>query len=145
MKLGIVGLPYSGKTTIFNALTGANEALSSFSGGGEAKLRVVAVPDPRLDLMREHYTPKKFTPATVEFHDLPGYGGSEKYFGEVRDQDALIRVVRAFKNPSVPHPKDRVDWKADVADMDADFLIQDLSMVEKRMDKLEKSSKKPTK
>lgn len=145
MKLGIIGPPFSGKTTVLNALAGSNEPLSDYSGGGEVRVRVVAVPDPRLDRLRDEWKPKKYTPATVEFHDLPGYGGSEKYFGEVRDQDALIRVVRAFKNPSVPANKDRVDWKRDVADLDADFLIQDLSMVEKRIEKLEKSSKKPTK
>jgi GTP-binding protein YchF len=145
MKLGIVGPPFSGKTTVLNALSGANEPLSDYSGGGEPHVRVVQVPDPRLDRMRDDYKPKKFTPATVEFHDLPGYGGSEKYFGEVRDQDALVRVIRAFKNPSVPHPKDRIDWKLDKADLDADFLIQDLAMVEKRIDKLEKSTKKPSK
>jgi len=144
MKLGIIGPAFSGKTTIFNALSGANEPLSDFSGGGEPRVRVVPVPDARLDRMREDYKPKKFTPAGVEFHDMPGYGG-DKYFGEVRDQDAIVRVIRAFKNPSVPHPKDRVDWKADALDLEADFLVQDLAMVEKRIDKLEKSSKKPSK
>lgn len=145
MKLGIVGFPYCGKTTVFNALCGANEPLSDFSGGGEVKVRVVDVPDPRLDRMREDYKPKKFTPAKVEFHDLPAYGGSDKFFAEVRDMDAIVRVVRAFKNPSVPARKDRLDWKADVADLDADFLLQDLAMVERRIEKLEKSSKKPSK
>src|SRR5262245_14846910 len=128
MKLGIVGLPFSGKTTCFNALTGANDPLSDFSGGGEVKVRVVDVPDPRLDRLRDDYKPKKYSPAKVEFHDLPGYGGTDKFFGEVRDMDAIVRVVRAFKNPSVLHTKDRLDWKADVADLEADFLIQDLAM-----------------
>jgi len=145
MKLGIVGFPFCGKTTVFNALSGASEPLSDFSGGGEPKIRVVDVPDPRLERMREDYKPKKFSPAKVEFHDLPAYGGSEKYFGEVRDMDAIVRVVRAFKNPSVPARKDRVDWKADLSDLESDFLIQDLAMVEKRIEKLEKSSKKPSK
>lgn len=145
MKLGILGFPFCGKTTVFNALCGASEPLSDFSGGGEVKVRVVDVPDPRLDRMRDDYKPKKFSPAKVEFHDLPAYGGSDKFFGEVRDMDAIVRVVRAFKNPSVPARKDRVDWKADLADLEADFLIQDLGMVEKRIEKLEKSSKKPSK
>jgi GTP-binding protein YchF len=145
MKLGILGFPFSGKTTVFNALSGANEPLSDFSGGGEVKVRVVDVPDPRLDKMREDYKPKKFSPAKVEFHDLPGYAGSDKFFGEVRDMDAIVRVVRAFKSNSVPMRKDRIDWKADAADLESDFLIQDLAMVEKRVDKLERSSKKPSK
>src|SRR5947209_19160760 len=113
MKLGILGFPFSGKTTVFNALSGANEPLSDFSGGGEVKVRVVDVPDPRLDRMRADYKPKKFSPAKVEFHDLPAYGGSDKFFREVRDIDAIVRGVRAFKNPSVPARKERVDWKAD--------------------------------
>ena len=145
MKLGIVGFPFCGKTSVFNALSGGNEPLSDFSGGGEVKVRVVDVPDPRLERMRNDYKPKKYSPAKVEFHDLPAYGGSDKFFGEVRDMDAIVRVVRAFKNPSVPARKDRVDWKADLADLESDFLIQDLSMVEKRVEKLEKSSKKPSK
>ena len=146
MKLGIVGLPFSGKTTVFNCLTGANEPLSDFSGGGETKIRVVDVPDPRLERLRQDYKPKKYSPAKVELHDLPGYGGSERYFGQVRDLDAIVRVVRAFSSSSVMHPKNRkIDWKADASDLEADFLIQDLAMIEKRIEKLEKSSKKPSK
>src|SRR5438552_3357208 len=129
MKLGILGPPFAGKTTVFNALTGASEPLSDFSGGGEPKVRMVDVPDPRLERMRDDYKPKKFTPAKVEFHDLPGYGGTDKFFGEVRDMDAIVRIVRAFKNPSVPLPKDRIDWNADARDLEADFLVQDLAMV----------------
>lgn len=145
MKLGIVGTPFSGKTTVFNALSGASEPLSDYSGGGEVKIRVVPVPDARLDRMRDDWKPKKFSPANVEFQDLPHYGGKDSYFGVVRDMDAIVRVVRAFKNPAVPHPKDRVDWKADASDLEADFLIQDMTMVERRVEKLEKSSKKPSK
>jgi ribosome-binding ATPase len=145
MKLGIVGFPFCGKTSVFNALSGGNEPLSDFSGGGEVRVRVIDVPDPRLERMRVDYKPKKYSPAKVEFHDLPAYGGSDKFFGEVRDMDAIVRVVRAFKSPSVPARKERVDWKADLADLESDFLIQDLSMVEKRVEKLEKSSKKPSK
>lgn len=145
MKLGIVGLPFSGKTTVFNALCGCNEPLSDYSGGGEVKMRTVDVPDPRLERMRVDYKPKKFSPAKVEFHDLPGYGG-DKYYGVVRDMDALVVVVRGFKNASVMHPKNRaIDWKNDADDLHADFLIQDMAMVEKRVDKLERSSKKPSK
>lgn len=145
MKLGIVGFPFCGKTSVFNSLSGGNEPLSDFSGGGEVKVRVIDVPDPRLERMRSDYKPKKYSPAKVEFHDLPAYGGSDKFFGEVRDMDAIVRVVRAFTSASVPARKERVDWKADLADLESDFLIQDLSMVEKRVEKLEKSSKKPSK
>ena len=144
MKLAIIGPAFSGKTTVFNALTGASEPLSDFSGGGQTHLRDVAVPDPRLARLEQDYSPKKVTPARVEFLDMPAYGG-EKYFGDVRTHEALVRVVRAFRSESVPHPKQRVDWKADLADVDADCVIQDLTMVERRIEKLEKSSQKPSK
>ena len=144
MKLAIIGPAFSGKTTVFNALTGANEPMSDFSGGGATHMRDVAVPDPRLNRLEQDYSPKKVTPARVEFLDMPAYGG-EKYFGDVRAHEALIRVVRAFRSESVPHPKQRVDWRADLADVDADCVVQDLSMVERRVEKLEKSSQKPSK
>src|SRR5262245_24574873 len=141
MKLAIVGPPFSGKTTVWNALTGANEPLSDYSGGGEAHVRVVPVPDARLDRLRADWNPKKFTPATVEIGDLPHYGG-EGYFQTVQDHEALVCVVRAFKNDSVPHPKQRVDWRKDLDDLATDLVVQDLAVVEKRVEKLERSSKK---
>jgi ribosome-binding ATPase len=148
VKLAIIGPAFSGKTTVFNALTGANEPLSDFSGGGAEHRREVAVPDPRLDRLAKDYDPKKISPARMEFIDMPAYGG-DKFFGDVRQMEALVRVVRAFKSEAVPHPKQRAtakdSWKADVADLDADFVIQDLAMVERRIEKLEKSSKKPSK
>jgi GTP-binding protein YchF len=148
VKLAIIGLQFSGKTTVFNALTGATEALSDFSGGGAEHRREVAVPDPRLDYLTKDYDPKKISPARMEFIDMPAYGG-DKFFGEVRQLDAIVRVVRAFQNPSVPHPKERAvtkdSWKRDVEDIDTDFVVQDLAMVERRIEKLEKSSKKPSK
>lgn len=144
MKLAIIGPPFSGKTTVFNGLTGANEPMSDFSGGGDVHKRVVPVPDVRLERLRADWNPKKFTPATVEIGDLPGYGG-EKFWGVVREHEALVIVVRAFKNDSVPHPKQRVDWKKDLEDIKTDLVVQDLSIVEKRAEKLEKSSKKPSK
>jgi ribosome-binding ATPase len=148
VKLAIIGPAFSGKTTVFNALTGANEPLSDFSGGGLEHRREVAVPDPRLDRLARDHDPKKITPARMEFLDMAGYGG-DKYFGDVRQQEALVRVVRAFKSEAVPHPKQRAitptSWRKDVEDLDTDFVVQDLSMVERRIEKLEKSSKKPSK
>lgn len=145
MKLAIIGPAFSGKTTVFNALTGAEEALSDFSGGGAPRRRDVAVPDARLDRLAADNQPKKVTPARVEFLDLPGYGGSEKFFGDARQNEALIRVVRAFESSAVPHPEQRVDWRADLADLDTDFVLQDLAMVERRIERLEVSVTKPTK
>lgn len=144
MKLAIIGPAFSGKTTVFNALTGASEELSDFSGGGREHRREVAVSDPRLERLREDYASKKVVPARFELLDQAGYG-SEKYFGEVRQHEALIRVVRAFGGIAVPHPKNRVDWRADVLDVDTDFVLQDLAMVERRIERLKKSVTKPTK
>jgi GTP-binding protein YchF len=145
LKLAIVGPAFSGKTTVFNALTGADEPLSDFSGGGKSHMREVAVPDPRLEKLREDYQPKKVTPARVEFLDLPGYASSDKYFADARTHQALIRVVRGFQSDSVPHQKNRIDWRADLLDLDTDFVLQDLAMVERRIEKLEKEVTKPTK
>lgn len=149
MKLAIIGTAFSGKTTVFNALTGATEPLSDFSGGGAEHRRDVGVPDPRLKRLEKDYQPKKITPARMEFLDLPGYGGSDKFFGDLRQQEAIVRVVRAFKSDAVPHPKQRTNfpeaWKSDAGDLDTDMVVQDLTMVERRIEKLEKSSKKPTK
>src|SRR5258706_141437 len=105
-------------------------------------MRVVAVPDSRLERLRADWKLKKFSPASVELGDLPAYGG-EKFFGTVRDYEALVFVVRAFKNDSVPHPKQRIDWKTDLEDIKTDLVVQDLAVVEKRVEKLEKSVKKP--
>jgi len=85
------------------------------------------------------------TPARVEFLDMPGYASSDKYFADARTHQALIRVVRAFESDSVPHQKNRIDWKADLLDLDTDFVLQDLAMVERRIEKLAKDSSKPTK
>ncbi|MGE0708076.1 MAG: DUF933 domain-containing protein [Planctomycetota bacterium] len=145
MKLAILGPAFAGKTTVFNALTGASEDLSDFSGGGKEHRREVAVPDPRLDRLRDDWQPKKITPARMEILDMPGYGGAEKYFADARQQEALVRVIRAFKDDAIPHPRDRIDWKADRDDLDADFVLQDLAMVERRIEKLEVTSKKPHK
>jgi GTP-binding protein YchF len=148
VKLAIMGTAFSGKTTVFNALTGATEPTSDFSGGGAEHRRDVAVPDTRLDRLHVDYDAKKIVPARLEFTDLPAYGGSDKYFGDLRQQQALIRVVRGFKSDNVPHPKQRTGdkvWQQDLDDLDADFVVQDLAMVERRIEKLEKSSKKPSK
>lgn len=142
MKLAIIGPAFSGKTTVFNALTGAEEELSDFSGGGSSHRRDVPVPDARLDRVAKDNNPKKVTPARVEFLDLPGYGGSEKFFADARQNEALIVVVRAFESGMVPHQKDRIDWKADLDDVFTDFVLQDLTMVERRIERLEVSIKK---
>ena len=103
MKLGIVGLPNVGKTTLFNALTGARAETGGYTrAGGKANIGTAKVPDPRLDWLAEYYHPKKYSPATIEFVDVPGVGaGSGKaneVFQAIRQVDALVQVVRCFDN-----------------------------------------------
>jgi GTP-binding protein YchF len=142
VKLAILGPKFSGKTTVFNALTGAEEELSDFSGAGKEHRRDVHVPDARLDRLADDFKPKKISPARVEFLDLPAYGGSEKFFGDARQNQALILVVRAYAGDAIPHPRSRIDWRADLEDIETDFVLQDLAMVERRLERLEKNTKR---
>ena len=142
MKLAILGPAFSGKTTVFNALTGAEEALSDFSGSGTSHQRDVAVPDARLDRVAADHSTKKITPARVEFLDLPAYGGSEKFFADARQNQALIIVVRAFESGLVPHPNSKIDWKSDLEGIQTDFVLQDLAMIERRIERIEATIKK---
>ena len=145
MKLAIIGPKFSGKTTVFNALTGAEEELSDFSGVGKDHHRDVHVPDARLERLRQDFKPKKVSPARVEFLDLPAYGGSEKFFGNARQNEALVRVVRGFGGDTVPHPCNRIDWKADTrraeeALDDLDFTDIDVRLPVGRLAPAQKSA-----
>src|SRR5687768_10112670 len=107
MHVGIIGLPSSGKTLVFQTLTQSDS--SGTRAGGKAETRVVAVPDQRLDRLAAMYKPRKVTPATIEFVDpqIVGQTGTqyvESLLPLMRDADALVHVVRAFDNPAVPHP-----------------------------------------
>ncbi len=143
MKIGIAGLPYSGKSTVFNALAFSRESEGGGGGRRTANQRVVLVPDPRLDRLAEIFSPKKYTQATVEYVDLPGFGeGGDAFFASLREVDALILVVRAFADESVPHPDGHVDADRDLEKLKTDLALSDLVPVEKRIEKLEKQLKK---
>ncbi len=150
MRIAIIGLPQSGKTTIFNALTGAHKATGVHGGTNVA---VVRVPDERMEFLRQMYNPKKFTLATVEYIDVIGiFTGTGPGRPEVasaitllRESDAIIEVARAFKDDSVPHPKGSIDPQRDLREISSELLITDLGIVEKRAEKLQKSIVKPTK
>lgn len=150
MRIAIIGLPQSGKTTIFNALTGTHKATGVHGGTNAA---VVRVPDERMEFLRQMYNPKKFTLATVEYIDVVGiFTGTGPGRPEVasaitllRESDAIIEVVRAFKDDSVPHPKGSIDPQRDLREINSELLITDLGIVEKRVEKLQKSIVKPTK
>jgi GTP-binding protein YchF len=144
MRLGIIGLPNSGKTTIFNALTGQNfETAAVSSGQFEVHNAVVNVPDPRIDKLVEMYKPKKTVYATINFADIAGMdkgiseGGLKGQFrNELQQVDGFVHVVRVFEDPSVPHPYETIDPARDLAIIDGEFLLSDLITVENRLQKL---------
>jgi len=149
MKIGIVGLPQSGKTTLFNALTGAEIDTAQFSGKAEAHRAVVHVPDERLELLNDIFEPKKKTAAIIEYIDMAGLttteqkksGFSDQFLGQIRLVDAILVLVRSFANEAIPHPANSIDPLRDLKDIEAEFVISDLSIVENRMDRLQRQMK----
>jgi hypothetical protein len=150
MKLGIIGLPNSGKTTIFNALTRGNRPTAPVSSGKiEIFTAVVNVPDERLDKLSAMYKPKKTVYTTITYTDI---GGLEKGIGsgginpqlrqELQSVDGYIHVVRAFEDDTVPHPEVTIDAARDVIALDTEFLLSDLITVERRIEKLTDDAKK---
>lgn len=145
MKLGIIGLPQAGKTTIFNALTGSNHPTGQMSSGRrfEVKTAVIDVPDPRIDTLGAMYNRRKTIYAKVTYTDIAGVelgGGAQGFSGPLRNElakmDGLLHVVRAFANDNVPHVSNSVDPQRDVAAVEGEFLINDLIAVENRLEKL---------
>ena len=144
MRLGIIGLPNSGKTTIFNALTGASLPTGAVSSGQlEVHTEVVDVPDPRVDKLSALYHPKKTTYARVTYSDIGGLdkgigeGGLKGQFRtELAQVDGFLHVVRAFENDAVPHPHGSVDPARDVETLDGEFMLADLVTVENRLQRL---------
>jgi len=151
MKLGIIGLPKSGKTTLFNVLTGRHVQTGTFTpAGAEPNIGIVKVPDERLDKLAEMFKPKKVTPATVEYVDIAGLVPKEGEKGalgkelllHIRNADALIHVVRTFKNENVPPAGGEIHPEQDLATVNLELVLSDLDIVEKRMERLELSIKK---
>jgi ribosome-binding ATPase len=145
VHIGIIGLPASGKTTVFQALTSADSP--GMRAGGKGDMRIVAVPDVRLDTLATMYHPRKVTPATIEFVDplVTGQQGArfvESLVALMRDADALAHVVRAFHHPAVPHPQGSIDAVRDFHTLNNELLLADLGVVEKRLERLSKDLKK---
>jgi len=142
MKIGLVGLPKSGKTSLFNLLTGASVATSSFGGSrGEMHSGVARVPDERVERLTQLFKPKKTTLASFEVVDLAGISKGEREgldAKEFRNADALLHVVRAFQDAAgtAPNPK------GDIADLETGLILADLEVVERRLERLEASIKK---
>lgn len=145
MQLGIIGLARSGKTTVFNAVTRGTAQVGAYSSSAQPNVGVVNVPDERVDRLAEMYRPKKVTYATIQYVDFPaagesfgkGEGPAGKFINDLARTDALIHVVRAFEDDSVPHPEVTIDPDRDIATMDLELSFADLSIIEKRLQRME--------
>ena len=148
MKIAIIGLSNSGKTTVFNALTGQSLETPLYPIiSGEPHVGIVKVPDPRLDTLSEIFRPKKTTHATIEYIDYIGLtkGDREqnrKVLDLIKDIDAVVHVVRAFEDETVVHPMGTVDPWRDVETIEVELIIGDLELVEKRLDRMEQGAKR---
>lgn len=152
LTVGIIGLPQSGKTSLFNALTKAGAQVSGYpTSTVQANMAVVQVPDERLEVLAEIFQPKKVTHATVEFVDVAGIGQasdttkreglSAEFLGHIRNADALAVVVRCFDSPQSPHPLGGVDAARDLDELDAELALTDLGTLERRIDRTAKAAK----
>lgn len=143
MEFGIVGLELSGKTTLFSLLTGHDPAAAT--GKRETHVGMAHVPDSRLDRLTALFSPKKHTPATVRFVDVPGIargGGQSLNLPELRTMDGLLAVVRGFSSDAVPHPEGSVDPARDLELLETELLLADHSVAATRLEKLVKEMAK---
>ncbi|NPV12530.1 MAG: redox-regulated ATPase YchF [Ignavibacteria bacterium] len=149
MQIGIVGLPLSGKTTLFQTLTKTHLDPSALAKG-EAHQAVIKVPDARLDKLNEIFKPKRKVNATIEIVDVVGLQKGEtgstqftsNFLSKVKTNDALVQVVRLFENEYAPHPEGSIDMMRDINTFETEFIISDLSIVENRIDKIKKQIQK---
>ncbi len=143
MKIGLLGLPQAGKTTVFNALSGL-QASTNLGQKTEKNLAVVKVPDPRIDELTAIYKPKKTIYATTEYIDLPGEASGKKsnsYWGTLRTVDVLVHIVRAFESDTVAHIKESVDYLRDIRDINSELIFSDLNVTENNLDKVQRKLK----
>jgi ribosome-binding ATPase len=147
LRAGLIGFPGAGKTALFQLLTSAREAPRP-GGKADANIGVSRVPDERLDKLTALFNPRKRVPATVEFADIAGMTGSRigaqalLDVAPFRNADALLHVVRMFRDPTIPHPAGSVDPARDVRTMEDEVLLADLGVVEKRLERIERDLKK---
>ena len=145
MQIGIVGLPYAGKSTLFSTLL-THKSSETHGGKMDAERGIVKVPDERLDKLTEMFNPKRKVNATIEYIKVPGLEGDAQashglpaqFLANLKTVDALLIVIRDFENEYYPHPLNRIDPKGDIRFINSEFLISDLTIVETRVEKLSK-------
>ena len=146
MKLAMIGLEQSGKTTVFNALTGSDKEVGSY-GKFDATISVVKVPDERIDFLTSLYEPKKTVFADIDFIDIPGSindSADPKIIAAAREADALVFVIRSFDDENVLHPLDTIDPLRDFERIKTGLIVADMVIAEKRIERLKVTVNKPS-